>query len=466
MEYTEFIKSKSKSFQSTGFEVKKENLNSKMYEWQQDITSWALKKGKAAMFEDCGLGKTPQQLEWSRQVCEETKGSVIIYAPLAVASQTKREGEKFGIDVNLCREKEDIRKGINIANYEIMEHFDPNKFSGIVLDESSILKHHTSKTRQYLTDAYRDTPYKLACTATPAPNDFMEIGNHSEFFGIMSRSEMLSTFFVHDGGETAKWRLKGHAEDKFWEWIASWACVLKNPADLGYSQDGYNLPNLNIIEHLVKSNNFINGEGQFLLFPEIAQSLNDRRAARKESLDDRVKTAVEIANSTDKQVLVWCDLNDESAKLAKNITAAIEVKGSDSNDHKTNTMLGFSSGDVRCLVSKPSIAGWGMNWQNCSEMIFVGLSDSFEAYYQAVRRCWRFGQKNQVNVHIITSEAEGAVKANIERKQADAERMSQEMIKHTQKILEADIKQSFKMSTNYIAPEKMKIPNWLKGEIA
>jgi hypothetical protein len=294
----------------------------------------------------------------------------------------------------------------------------------------------------------------------------MELGNHSEFLGVMSRSEMLATFFVHDGSDTAKWRLKGHAEDKFWEWIASWACVIKSPADLGYDQAGYDLPPLNVHEHIVKSNNYINGEGQILMFAEVAQTLNDRRAARKNSLEDRVRMAAEIANSTSEQILVWCDLNDESAALTKQIKGAVEVKGADTNQHKIDTMTGFSKGDVRCLVSKPSIAGWGMNWQNCSKMIFVGLSDSFEAYYQAVRRCWRFGQKNLVDVHIITSEAEGAVKANIERKQADAERMTQELIKHTQEILSADIRQTSRITTDYIARKKMIVPSWIKEESA
>ena len=233
-------------FRNGGFDIDKNVLNPMLWDWQKDVDRWALKKGKAALFEDCGLGKTPQQLVWGQQVSEETNMPVLILAPLAVASQTHREGDKFGVGVNICRDQADARPGINIANYEIMEKFDPDKFAGIVLDESSILKHQTSKTRQYLIDAYRDTPYKLCCTATPAPNDFMELGNHSEFLGVMNRSEMLSTFFVHDGSDTAKWRLKGHAEDKFWEWIASWACVLKSPADLGYDQAGYDLPPLNI----------------------------------------------------------------------------------------------------------------------------------------------------------------------------------------------------------------------------
>jgi hypothetical protein len=463
--YNKFIESKRKVFVSAGVDTRIEDLHFDLYEWQKHIVRWALKKGKAALFEDCGLGKTVQQLEWSRVVSDRTGGDIIIFAPLAVASQTKSEGEKFGINVTICRDQSDVRPGINIANYEIMEKFTPSSFVGIVLDESSILKHQSSKTRKYLTDAYSETPYKLCCTATPSPNDFMELGNHAEFLGVMSKHEMLATFFVHEGSSTQSWRLKGHAEDKFWEWISSWACVIENPRDIGFEAGGYDLPDLIVHETVVESELKEVG-GQFTLFAVEAQTLSERRGARRQTIAKRVKAATEIANATSGQVLVWCDLNDESRALASSIDGAVEVAGSHSSDYKRDVMMGFSNGAVRCLVSKPSIAGWGMNWQNCSEMIFVGLSDSFESYYQAVRRCWRFGQTKSVKVHIIISDAEGAVKANIERKQRNADMMKREMIAHTKSILARDIRETTRITESYIATERMRVPSWLRTKAA
>lgn len=450
----------------SGFEIAVEDLNCHEFEWQKDITKWALRKGKACLFEDCGLGKTIQQLSWADAVSKHCNKPVLIISPLAVAIQTVREGEKFNVKVNLCRKQKDVKDGVNICNYEMLEHFDGSAFSGVVLDESSILKNASGKTKKLIIDTFKDTPYKLCCTATPAPNDFMEIGNHAEFLGIMTQTEMLSTFFVHDGGNTSKWRLKGHAKDKFFEWIASWACCLTTPSDLGYDGSQYNLPELRVHEEIIKSNDLENEDGQLMLIPETSLSLLERRQARRISMADRVSRAAEIANQTQEQVLVWCDLNDESDMLTKAINGAVEVKGSDSDDHKRNSMIGFANGNVKCLVSKPKIAGWGMNWQNCNTVIFVGLSDSFEAYYQAVRRCWRFGQKKPVDVYIITSEKEGAVKQNIVRKQADAQRMTAELVKYTKDILKNDIKRTTRISETYIACEEMKVPAWLKSEVA
>lgn len=458
-DYKEFLKTKRITTESVGFEPT--TTNDMLFDWQSDIVRWSLKKGKSCIFADCGLGKTAMQLQWAQQVSQHTGKPVLILAPLAVAQQTKQEGAKFGVDVTVCRKQIDVVSGVNITNYEMIEHFDHSAFGGIVLDESSILKHSTSKTRQLLTDMFKETPYKLCCTATPAPNDFMELGTHSEFLGIMTQSEMLSTFFVHDGGDTSKWRLKGHAESKFFEWVASWACCLTSPADIGYDGSDFILPVLNVHEVIVKSDNLIDEDGQSMLFADTTQTLNERREARRDSLCERVSAAAEIANATDEQVLVWCDLNSESTALTQAINGAVEVKGADSTSHKESAMNGFSIGENRVLVSKPSIAGWGMNWQQCSKMIFVGLSDSFEAYYQAVRRCWRFGQKNPVDVYIIISDAEGAVKMNIERKQADAERMTSELVKFTKDILSSEIHQTVRISETYITVEKMEVPAWI-----
>lgn len=401
-------------------------LNPALFDFQRDIVAWALKRGRAALFEDCGLGKTPQQLEWSRVVHEHTQGNVLILAPLAVAAQTVREGEKFGIKVGYARRQEDVKPGITIANYEMLEHFQTEAFTGVVLDESSILKAYDGKTRTAIIEAFRQTPFRLACTATPAPNDYMELGNHAEFLGVMSRVEMLSMFFVHDGGETQQWRLKGHAESEFWKWLASWAVCIRKPSDLGYDDRDFVLPELVLHQITVKVHEPTEG----FLFPVEASTLQERMAARRDTIAERVSDCADIANATSESFLVWCNLNEESAQLKAAISGAVEVKGSDANEHKEKAMLGFTAGDVRCLVTKPSIAGFGMNWQHCASMAFVGLSDSYEQFYQAVRRCWRFGQKQPVNVYVITAETEGAVVANIKRKERDAMKMAEAMVEH------------------------------------
>lgn len=383
MTYAEFLQSKHRKVVFSGFEKPRENMNQHMFDWQKDIAYWALKKGRAALFEDCGLGKTLQQLEWAQSVCDYTERPVLIVAPLAVAEQTRREGEKFGYQVSVCRTQNDVLDGINITNYEMLSHFDASKFTGVVLDESSILKNFTSKTRTQIIEMFHDTPYKLSCTATPSPNDYMELGNQAEFLGVMSRTEMLATYFIHDGSNTSKWRLKGHAEDRFWSWVAEWAVVLTSPADLGYSGEGYNLPQLNTVEHLVEPGTKAM-DGNLTLFTKTAQTLSERREARRNSLDERCEEAAEIVKTDAGQWLVWCDLNDESSKLKSLIPGAVEIRGSDTPQDKADRLRGFTDGSIRVLVTKPSIAGFGLNWQGCHNMIFVGLSDSYEMMYQAI----------------------------------------------------------------------------------
>ena len=450
LKYDDFINSKSKTFENMGINVDKNDLNPNMFGFQKDIVRWALKKGRAAIFAECGLGKTLMQLSWADEIHKHTGGKILILAPLAVAPQTKEEGEKFGIPVNICESQDDVVDGINITNYEKIDKFTGNSFQAVVLDESSILKSFTSSTRNKLIDNFSKVPFRLACTATPAPNDHMELGNHSEFLGVMTRAEMLSMYFVHDGGNTAKWRLKGHAEDVFWNWMASWAVFIDNPKNLGYDADGYNLPELNINEIIV--------DGDEVLSETL--TLTQRRQARKDSLELRCQAAADIVNSSDEQWLVWCDLNDESAMLKSLIDNAVEIKGSDKASHKTSSMLNFSDGLIKCLVTKPSIAGFGMNWQQCHNMIFVGLSDSYEKYYQAVRRCYRFGQKNEVNVYIIISAKEGAVKANIERKQEDAKKMQDAMIKLTKEVTKKELQVTTRIMTEYVPKVKMMLPDW------
>lgn len=462
-DYQKFIQKKSVYVQSVGFEKPKSEMNNSLFEWQKDIVFWAIKKGRAALFEDCGLGKTIQQLEWAKSVSEHTNKPVLIIAPLAVAEQTKREGEKFGYVVTVCRTQDDVKDGINITNYEMLEHFCADAFDGIVLDESSILKNFNSKTRTQIIDMFQKTSYKLSCTATPAPNDYMELGNQAEFLGIMSRTEMLATYFIHDGSDTSKWRLKGHAENKFWEWLANWAVVLTNPEDLGYDGRDFVLPELITKECVVKNKENVFGE-QFSLLPVTSQTLQGRQQARRDSIEGRCEKAAElIKNEPDDQWLIWCDLNSESEKLTKLIPGAIEVKGSDAPEYKAEALRKFTVGESRYLVTKPSIAGFGLNWQGCHNMIFVGLSDSYEMMYQAIRRCYRFGQKHPVNVYIVISESEGCVKENVMRKEKQSAEMISQMVNYTKTILERDIRGTSRITIPYEPEISMIIPEWLRS---
>ena len=424
--YSEFLAQKRRVDVPTGMAVERDAINPQLFPFQGDVVRWALRRGRAAIFGDCGLGKTPMQLVWADHVARHTSKPVLILAPLAVAAQTARDGAKFGVSVSVCRKQSDVREGVNIANYEMLEHFDPATFGGVVLDESSILKSYDGAYRTAIIDAFRLTAFRLACTATPAPNDHMELGNHAEFLGTMTRTEMLSMFFVHDGGETQTWRLKGHAESDFWRWVTSWALMFRKPSDLGYSDEGFVLPPIEYYEHVIQ----LDPEEAGLLFDVGSPDLIARRRARKNSIDDRAAFAAKIVNETPGPWVVWCDLNAESETLATLIEGASEVTGSQPNDEKERRMLDFSEGRSRVLVTKPKIAGFGMNWQHCSNVMFVGLSDSYEAIYQAVRRCWRFGQSNPVNVHFVTASTESAVRANVKRKEADAERMLTEMVSH------------------------------------
>lgn len=450
MDYEEFLKQKAYVVESSGFDIDKSELNPMLFDFQKDIVRWALAKGKACVFTGCGSGKTAIQLSWSHQVNKHTGGKILILAPLAVASQTQREAEKFGYTAKVCESQDDCVDGINITNYEKLDRFVANEFVGIVLDESSILKSYTGKVRTAIIEYFRNVPYKLACTATPAPNDYMELGNHAEFVGVMTRSEMLSMFFVHDGGHTSKWRLKGHAKDIFWQWMSSWAVFMDNPRNLGYDVEGYDLPELRMHEIIV--------DGDEPILESL--TLTERRQARKETLELRCQKAADLVNASDDQWLVWCDLNDEGRTLEKLIAGSKNVEGSDKPQYKTDTVIEFANGQLKCLVSKPSITGYGINWQNCHKMIFTGLSDSFESFYQAVRRCWRFGQEHPVDVYIIISAKEGCVKENIERKQKDFETMQAAMIELTKEITKKELKKTCRISAPYNPTVEMKLPDW------
>lgn len=408
-----------------------------LFDWQQAVVRWACRKGRSALFEDCGLGKTLQQIAWAENVRRHTGLPVLILCPLAVADQSVAEGSKIGVDVRHVRETADVdgSSAIYITNYDRLDKFSGIKFGGVVLDESSILKSYTGSTRTAIIECFAETDYKLACTATPAPNDHTELGNHAEFLGVMTRTEMLASFFVHDGGETSVWRLKGHAVREFWRWCAGWAIMMRTPADIGFDASGYVLPDLRIVKHRIESG----AENSETIFAMAAKTLSDQRKARRDTMAMRVGHVASLANADPGHWLVWCEMNDEGDMLEREIGGAVQVAGSDSEDDKCSRMLGFASGQHRALVTKPKLAGFGMNWQHCNKMAFVGLSHSYEQFYQSVRRCWRFGQKHPVEVHVVTTDIESEVLANIERKQADADIMVAGMIENMKDIMSHEI---------------------------
>jgi DNA modification methylase len=454
--YEKFLKHKMENVLFTGHEPKK--LSEMLFDFQIDITRWAIRRGSAAIFADCGLGKTPMQLEWAKSVVEHTKSPVLILAPLAVSKQTCQEGKKFSIDVNICETSRDIVNGINITNYEKLHKFDSIDFSGVVLDESSILKNFTGKYRNQIIERFKYTPYRLACTATPAPNDYMELGNHCEFLGVMTISEMLSMFFVNDSSNVGNWRLKGHASKEFWKWICSWAVMLSKPSDFGYDDNGFILPKLNIYTHIVKSNQKPPDNQLFVLD---ANTLSERRQARKNTIKVRTEKAAKIIKESDAsndQWLIWCNLNSESKEATK-VLNAVEVTGSDDPKIKEERILGFANKNVQKLVTKSKLAGFGMNWQNCHNIIFLGLSDSYEQYYQSIRRCWRFGQEQPVNVHIIITDIERNVIKNILRKDNEATNMREEMTKNMQDISSKSIRGLTQETVEYYT-EKTVGNNW------
>ena len=635
MSYQDFISRKLAFIGGAGIEAA--DLPTGLFDFQDALTRWALKRGRAAIFADTGLGKTRMQLAWASQI----PGDVLILAPLAVAEQTVAEGDAMGVHVTHCRTSDDVRPGINITNYERLHRFDPRRFVGVVLDESSIIKHHDSKTLSLLLEAFRTTDYKLCATATPSPNDWTELGTHAEFLGICTRAEMLSEFFVHDGGETQVWRLKGHARQQFWRWVSSWGAMVKTPADLGFDGAKFKLPPIHVHQHIVECD-ISPTDGK--LFALEASTLSERRAARRSSLHERVAECAAIVNANDRPWVVWCDLNAESEMLAREIRGAVEVKGSDSmrfkelaaqwfsgsvcfcdklaawrdqatsasiikriekeetenrlstkkiiektdettsgstcgrtasdrksslesslleisgsrsDEHNTPAtqsleknperrlgagsqqtrandsrsasrstaslqmrMTGYSenkAGDApsaagsknstsiiatpadssgessvgnatsasvsskttsgaydaprcicgmplgkRVLVSKTSIFGWGLNWQHCADMAFVGVTDSFESYYQAVRRCWRFGQKKQVSVHVFTSALEGAVLANLRRKEEDAKVMGEQLASETAAAVRENVLGMRRESNDYSPKQATKLPAFLR----
>jgi hypothetical protein len=464
--YDEFIAQKRFTAPATGL-TEVPALNAKLFEHQRLLTSWALRRGRAAIFASTGLGKGWMILEWSRVVAEHTGKPVLILAPLAVSQQFAREAEKLGAGLTVCSSQDDVRAGVNVTNYQKLHKFDAGSFGGVACDESSLLKSLDGATRALLIESFKDTAFRLAATATPSPNDFTELGGHAEFLGVMKHSEMLASFFIRDGGSTQDWRLKGHARELFWAWCASWGAWLTLPSDLECDDAGYLLPPLTYFEHIVPATQEDARKcGQLFAVP--AATLIEQRRARKGTLASRVSLAVDIVNgSTARKWLLWCDLNSEQDALAKAFgKRCVSIAGATPDDDRVRFESAWREGDARVLITKPSLFGHGLNWQHCSDMAFVGVSHSFEQLYQAVRRCWRYGQEHQVNVHLVSSELEGNVLANVKRKAVEAEELTRKTREYVAGHVLQSVKSQQRDTIEYRPTKKITWPSWLRSELA
>lgn len=411
-DYLAFVQSKRKTLTDAGFKC--DTLPDFLFKYQKTIVRKALERGRFAIFAECGLGKTPMQLVWADKVAQQTGKPVLILAPLAVAAQTVREGQKFGIDVYHSRNGSTER--ITITNYEHIDKYHAAAFAGIVLDESSILKNYAGKLRNEITSFAKAIPYRLSATATPAPNDFVEFGTQAEFLSICTHTEMLANYFVHDGGDTSKWRLKKHAVKDFKRWLNEWSITIDKPQDLGDKLPGFELPQLHEIYEQIDTQ-----RPDESLFEQVAISLAEQRQQKRKYADDIASKVADIANGTRDQWIIWVENNYEADAIADLVPEAIEIRGSDKPEHKEKAMLDFAAGKIRVLITKPSIAGFGMNWQQCNNMIFSSLSHSYEQRYQAIRRCYRFGQTKPVNVHTVRYHGDDAISVNFNRKQNNAD---------------------------------------------
>lgn len=423
MTYADFLARKQQRHSSSGCDVNPDQIHHSLHNWQRHIVAATLRRGRAAVFADTGLGKTRMQIEWSRLIAQRS----LILAPLSVARQTVREAAKIDADVRYVRRPEEVVPGsVSITNYELAHYFDAAEFDAICLDESSILKSFTGSTRNALIKQWRDTAYRSSWSATPAPNDVTELCNQAEFLGAMNRNEMLAAYFVHDDDG---WRLKGHAVDPMFKWMATWAIAARKPSDVGGDDALYQLPKLTITPDVIAVP--IQQEGQ--LFATDLGGVGGRAAVRKATLNDRVSVAAARCSQPG-QWIAWCGLNDEAENITRMVDGAVNVHGTMSPDEKADIFESFQDGHVRVLVTKPSIAGFGMNFQQCHQMVFVGLSDSWESYYQAIRRCWRFGQSHPVNVHIVVSELEQQIAENVKRKETEVASWIERLISHTSQL--------------------------------
>ena len=458
-EYDGFLSGKQRQLKPMGFDSADDGMCNQLHDWQRKVVHWSVHRGRAALFEECGLGKTLQQLEWARCVFRHTGKPVVIHCPVGVRSQTKREAAKFsiGCEVEVVDRQADIVDGINLVNYEKMHHFDDQDWGGVVLDESSILKSFTGKTKRQLIDRYAYTPYRLACTATPAPNDYMELGNHADFLGVMPSNEMLSRWFINDTMKAGGYRLKTHGSDDFWRWVSTWATCISRPSDIGGCDEGYDLPELIEKEHIVDVDEVDVPSGQ--LFATSGISATTIHKTKRHSTTERAAKVSElIRNEPDESWIVWCNTNYESEALVKAIPESVEVRGSDSDSVKESKLLAFANGNCMRFISKPSLSGFGMNWQHCSRVAFIGLSYSFEQYYQAVRRTWRFGQERPVHVHVIVTDAEYAANKAVKTKQAQFAVMQHAMADAMQNTIGSDMSELER--DFYNARTKMEQPRW------
>lgn len=467
-EYSRFIAAKLISAPLCGIEDPPA-LHPRLFDFQRDLTRWALMRGKSALFEDTGLGKTGQGIEFARVASEVTDLPSVILTPLAVAGDFVKEGVK--LDVEIARPIVLLKPGVNVLNYESLDKIDGQPVGCVVCDEGSIMKNFEGKTLRRLIERFVDTQFKLILTATPAPNDYTELGNYAEFIGVMQRSVMLAQYFTHDGGDTSKWRLKRHGEDAFWRWVCSWAALVRNPRDLGYDVDGYDLPPIEYEEHEVKLTSEQRASllaksdaKQASLFLE-ARTLTDQRAVRRESIEARCAKAAEIAwSNPDEPMVMWCDLNDESTTLTRMIPGAVEITGSMTTAEKERRLDAFTNNEPWCrkLVTKPDIAGFGKNWQHCAETVTVSPTHSFETVYQLERRFHRFGQKRIVRVHCIRTDADGRIVANFARKRADAETMNARMAEHSREFVRENITGWRRPTKAYEPKMRWELPSWLK----
>lgn len=453
MTYADFLAQKALVALPSGRTVSPDEIHPSLFSFQKQMVCYALRKGRAGLFEATGLGKTRQQIEFARLSGERA----LIVSPLGVARQTVCEGAAIGVPITYARRQADAATdGLTITNYEMVRHFDPSAFGCVVLDESAILRDFEGKTRSALIQAFTHTRYRLACSATPAPNDVTELANHAEFLGVMTRADMLAAFFVHDD---TGWRLRGHARAPFYRWLASWGMSLKRPSDLGYADDGYDLPELMIRPMIVPTAWTPPGQ----LFPTALKGIGDRAAVRRQTLDDRVRAAADLIRSEpDQQWIAWVGLNDEGRALHALMPDSVLVEGSDSHGAKIAALDRFLSGDARVIVTKTAIFGQGLNLQMCGRQVFCGLSDSFDAYHQAIRRSWRFGRRDPVHVYIVLSEPEEAIYANVVRKEREFEAMTDELVKYVAEFQRAEIGQAGRRES-LPHDQPMELPAWLRG---
>lgn len=460
IDYQEFIGKKHIRSDATGFDYYPSLIPEKTKDWQNVVIRWACRRGKAALFLDTGLGKTLCQLSWAKQVNHHTGGNILILCPLAVADQTRREGIKFGVSAKVCRKMEDVEPGITITNYEMLEHFDASKFTGVVLDESAILKNYTGVRKREIIEAFQSTPFKLACSATPAPNDHLELGNHAEFLNVMPSNEMVSRWFINDTMKSGGYRLKGHAAKDFWNWVATWAVSIQKPSDIGYDDAGYILPKLNTLEIEVDVD--VTEDAGDMLFRDTSINATTMHQELRRTATARAEKVGEIVGQSDgTPFLVWCHTDYEADELCRVLPDAMEVRGSDSVEKKERVALAFSAGEIKCLISKPKIFGAGLNFQQCHNMAFVGLSFSYESLYQSIRRCWRFGQQHEVNAYIVRASTEGVILKTIKEKERLHRQMQSEMVSAMRGEMLEQIGERLKLNTE-TGTAKLNLPKWIK----